>query len=183
VAYVREAPAFGSDVSLGKLSADGRAYLRLGESGVLALRLGGGGSFGSPEFVKSYAVGGFPDGALSDVVRSNLTVLRGYPDDAFTGRNYVSGNLELRLPLGHPQGGLRSLPVFLRHLHVTAFLDAGDAWSGAWRASELKTAAGAALGADVNLFHAVPFTFSAGVAHGFAVQGETRAYFRTGLSF
>ncbi len=183
VAYLQEAPSLGSDVSLGKLSADARAYLRLGSNGVLALRAGGGRSFGSPDFRRSFAVGGFPDGALSDVVRSNLTVLRGYPDDAFSGRSYVSGNAELRLPLGHPQRGIRSLPLFLRHLHLAAFVDAGDAWSGAWRASALKAAAGIALGADLNLAHAVPSTFTAGVAYGFADKGETRAYFRAGLSF
>ena len=183
VAYIQEARALGSDVSLGKLSADARAYVRLGSNGVLALRIGGGASFGGNDFRRSFAVGGFPDGALSDVVRSNLTVLRGYPDNAFSGRSYASGNAELRLPLGHPQGGIRSLPLFLRHLHLAAFVDAGDAWSGRWRVSALKTAAGAALGADLNLAHAVPFTFSVGVAHGFAERGETRAYFRTGLSF
>jgi hypothetical protein len=73
--------------------------------------------------------------------------------------------------------------VFLRHLHAAAFADVGDAWSGALGAARLKTGVGAALGADLNLSHAVPFTFTAGVARGLAAQGETRFYFRSGLSF
>jgi hemolysin activation/secretion protein len=73
--------------------------------------------------------------------------------------------------------------VFLRHVHAAAFFDAGHAWSGPLELSELKTAAGAALGLDTNLAHALPFSFSAGVAYGFAEKGETRFYFHAGLSF
>jgi outer membrane protein assembly factor BamA len=110
-------------------------------------------------------------------------VLRGYPDDAFLGRRFLDANVEYRFPLAHPQRGYRLLPVFVRHLHATLFADAGNAWSGAFRASDLKTSAGAALGADVVVGHALPLTFTAGLARGFAAQGETRAYFRAGLAF
>ena len=48
---------------------------------------------------------------------------------------------------------------------------------------DVKTAAGVVLGADLVVFHAVPLTLTGGVAQGFARQGETRFYFRTGLSF
>jgi len=113
-------------------------------------------------------------------VGTNLSVLRGYRDDAFFGRSYLAGNLELRLQLAHPQRGLRSLPLFLRHLHGAAFVDVGDAFSGAIR---LKAGVGAALGADLNLGHGVPVTFTAGVARGLSEGGETRAYVRAGLAF
>lgn len=182
LAVLREAPALGSDVSLTKLTGDARSYLRVGR-GALALRLGGGATWGEPSFTRSYAIGGFAGNSLLDVVRSNLTVLRGYPDDAFSGRSYLGANAELRLPLGHPQRGWRSMPVFLRHLHAAAFVDAGNAWTGSLQLSEIKSAAGVALGLDCNLAHALPFTFSAGVARGFAAQGDTRFYFRTGLAF
>ena len=47
VAYLKEDPAFGSDLSLGKLYADARAYVRLWVPGdALALRVGGGTTFG-----------------------------------------------------------------------------------------------------------------------------------------
>src|SRR6185503_3761770 len=84
VAYVKEAPGLGSEVSLGKMVVDGRAYTRLlGQSDALALHLAGGLTLGSPGFQRSFAVGGFADGALFDVVGTNHSVLRGYPDDAF----------------------------------------------------------------------------------------------------
>lgn len=184
VAYVKEAPALGSDVSLGKMVIDARAYPRgLGENHVLAVLLAGGTTFGRPGFLRSFEVGGFPDGSLLDVVRTNLGVLRGYEDGAFTGRRFLSGSLEYRLPLGHPQRGFWSLPVFVRHLHAAAFVDAATAWSGDFDLDDVKTSAGVTLGADLMVFHAVPLTLTGGVAQGFAREGETRFYFRTGLSF
>jgi hypothetical protein len=188
VAFVKESPSFGSDVALGKLLVDGRAYVRgLGESHVLALMAAGGTTFGRPAFRQSFEVGGFPDGGLLDVVRTNNAVLRGYPDGAFSGRRFVSGSAEYRLPLWHPQRGAYSLPFFIRAFHLTAFADAGNAWSGDW--DGLKTAAGGALGADLVVGHALPLTVTAGVGHGFARRGDprqggdTRFYFRTGLAF
>ena len=91
-------------------------------------------------------MGGFPDGALFDVVGTNHAVLRGYPDDAFVGRRFVDANVEYRFPLAHPQRGYRLLPVFVRHLHGTVFADAGNAWSEGWSWADLKPSAGAALG-------------------------------------
>src|SRR4029453_18015597 len=49
LAYAREDPSLGSDVSLGKLLVDARAFPRgLGENHVLALQLGGGTPFARP---------------------------------------------------------------------------------------------------------------------------------------
>jgi len=182
LAALREAAFLGSDVSLSKLTADARGYLRLGKA-VLASRASVGATLGQPGFTRSFGVGGFADDNLRDVVRTNLALLRGYPDDAFVGRSYLAANLELRVPLVHPQRGLRSLPLFVRHLHAAAFADVGHAWSGAFRAGELKTGVGIALGADLHVSHALPVTFTAGVARGLAEKGETRLYFRSGVSF
>ena len=62
-------------------------------------------------------------------------------------------------------------------------MDAANAWSGGFDLGDLKTAAGATLGADLMIFHGIPLTVTGGVAHGFAREGERRFYFRTGLSF
>jgi hypothetical protein len=184
VAYVKEAPGLGSEVSLSKVLADGRVYSRLfRDNDALALHLAGGFTLGTPAFQRSFAVGGFPDGALFDVVGTNHSVLRGYPDDAFVGRRFLGANAEYRFPLAHPQRGYRLLPVFVRHLHGTVFADAANAWNETFRWGDLKPAAGAALGADLTLGHALPLTFTVGVARGFADGGETRAYFRAGLAF
>jgi Tol biopolymer transport system component len=183
-AYLKEDPALGSDVSLSKVVAEGRTYWRLaGETDVIALRLAGGTTFGEPGFTRSFAVGGFPDSELFDLVRTNVAVLRGYPDDAFTGRSFASGSLEYRLPLAFVERGWRSVPIFLRRLHGAVFFDAGHAWSGGLRLREVKTAAGAAIGIDTYLGHGLGVTGTVSVARGLADRGETRAYFRLGLAF
>jgi hypothetical protein len=183
LAMLRESQQLGSDVSLSKLTGDIRGYLRLGGGGVLALRAGGGTTFGTPGFQRSFALGGFGEDGLFTLVDAHTGVLRGYPDSAFRGRRLAYANAELRVPLAHPQRGKGLFPLFVRHLHGAVFADAGNAWSGDLHASELKTGVGAALGADVNLGHGLPLTTTVGLAHGLAEKGETRAYFKLGLAF
>jgi outer membrane protein assembly factor BamA len=182
--YLKEAPGLGSDVALGKLVADGRVYARLFRADdAIAAHVAGGITIGRPTFRRSFALGGFADGALFDVVGTNHSVLRGYPDNAFIGRRFVDANLEYRFALAHPQRGLRLAPVFVRHVHATVFADAGEAWSDAFRWGDLESSAGVALGADLTLSHVFPLTMVAGVARGFGDKGETRAYVRAGLAF
>ncbi len=183
-AYAQEDPALGSQVALGKATADLRLYTRVfGSTDALALRVGGGTTHGQERFEESYAIGGFPDASLLDVVRTNPAVLRGYEDNAFRGRRLLYGNAEYRVPLAHPQRGVRSYPIFLRHVHATAFFDAAEVWNDAFRAAAIKKGAGVALGADWLAFHRVPLTTVVGLAHGFDAGGETQGYFRFGLSF
>jgi Tol biopolymer transport system component len=184
VAVLKEAPFLGSDVSLVKTTADVRAYKRMfGESGALALRIGGGTTFGEPGFNSPFAVGGFPDGSLFDLVGTRVFVLRGFPDSAFVGRNVVAANAECRFPLAHPQRGYRSFPVFVRHLHGSTFLDLGQAWSEGVPHGGMKAGLGVALGGDFVIGHYLPLTGVVGVARGLGDRGETRVYFRTGLAF
>jgi Tol biopolymer transport system component len=184
VAYLREAEALGSSVDLGKATADFRAYRRVfGDEDALAIRAGGGTTFGRPAFERSFAVGGFPDGSLFDVVQTNHSVLRGYGQDAFRGRRFAHLNAEYRFPLAHPQRGWRTLPLFVRHLHGAVFLDAAQAWSGPFALGDTKTGVGAAVGTDVVVGHGLGLTFTAGVAHGFSDTETLRTYFRSGLSF
>jgi Tol biopolymer transport system component len=184
VAWLREAEALGSDLSLDKLTLDARLYQRVfGERDALALRVGGGTTFGEEQFERSFAVGGFPDGSLFDIVRTNNALLRGYPDDAFTGRRFVTLNAEYRFPIFSPQRGWRSFPLFLRHLRGSVFFDAANAWTGDFRAEELKTAAGASLGLDSAIGFALPLSAELGVARGFDDEGDTKVYFRFGLAF
>jgi Tol biopolymer transport system component len=184
LAWLHEAGWLGSDLSLDKALVDARGYLRVfGERDVLALRAGAGTTWGEPGFQRSFAVGGYPDASLFDIVRTNEAVLRGYPDDAFTGRRFATLNAEYRFPLFSPQRGYRSLPVFLRHLRGSVFFDAAGAWSGSLGSSDLKTGAGAALGLDSAIGFVLPLRAELAVAHGFQEQGDTRVYFKFGFAF
>ncbi len=184
LAYVKEDPAFGSDLSLDKATIDGRLFLRgFGESDTIALRGQGGFTRGEPDFTRSFTIGGFPDSTLFDLVDTNLALLRGYPDDAFSGRAFAAANVEYRVPLGYPERGWRTLPLFLRNLHASVFFDAAHAWTGEFRMEDVSTAAGVALGADSYIGHRLPFTAEVGVGQGFGEKGETRFYFRLDLTF
>jgi dipeptidyl aminopeptidase/acylaminoacyl peptidase len=184
LAWLHEAEWLGSDVSLDKATVDARVYQRVfGARDVLAVRAGGGTTWGEPRFQRSFAVGGYPDASLFDIVRTNEAVLRGYPDNAFTGRRYAAFNAEYRFPLFSPQRGYRSLPLFLRHLRGSVFFDAASAWSGPFEAEDLKTAAGASLGLDSALGFALPLRAELALAHGFQDQGDTLVYLKFGLAF
>jgi len=184
VAWLHEAEALGSDLSLDKLTVDARLYRRVfGERDVLALRAGGGTTWGEERFSRSYAVGGYPDANLFDIVRTNNAVLRGYPDNAFTGRRYAALNAEYRFPLFSPQRGWRSFPLFLRHFRGSVFFDAASVWSGDFEGEDVKTSAGASIGLDSAVGFALPVNAELTVAHGFEAQGDTKVYFRFGLAF
>ena len=185
VAYLKEDPAFGGTVSLGKLIGDVRTYRRLlGETDTLALAAGGGTTFGGGRAAaRSFAVGGFPDRGLLDVFRTSHAVLRGYDDGQFRGRRFAHANVEYRFPLGHPQRGFGTAPVLVRHLHAAVFADAGHAWTDRFRVRDVKTSAGVAVGADLYLAHAIPFTGTIGFAQGLARQGDSSFYVRAGLAF
>src|SRR5512143_1247569 len=184
LAWLHEAKALGGELSLDKVTADARLYRRVfGERDVRALRAGAGTTFGEESFERSFAVGGFPDASLLDIVRTNNAVLRGYPDNAFIGRRYAVFNAEYRFPLFSPQRGWRSLPLFLRHFRGSVFFDAADAWTGRFQADDLKTAAGASLGLESAVGFALPLSAELSVAHGFDEQGDTKVYFRFGVAF
>jgi len=184
LAWLHEAEELGSDLSLDKATAEARTYRRVfGARDVLAVKAAGGTTWGAPDFQRSFAVGGYPDASLLDIVRTNPAVLRGYPDDAFTGRKFASANVEYRFPLISPQRGWRSLPVFLRHFRGTLFFDAAHAWSKEFRLEDVKTAAGASIGVDTAVGFALPATAEVTVARGFGTQGDTHVYLRFGLAF
>ncbi len=184
VAWLHEAEGLGSELALDKATFDARLYQRVfGARDVLALRAGGGNTWGEPQFERSFAVGGYPDASLFDIVRTNDAVLRGYPDNAFTGRRFAAFNAEYRFPIVSPQRGWRSLPLFLRHFRGSVFFDAADAWSGPFELSEVKTSAGIALGLDSAIGYVLPLRAEVSVAHGFQAEGDTRVYLKFGLSF
>jgi outer membrane protein assembly factor BamA len=183
LAGLKELPELGSDVSLWKGTADVRGYARIGEASALSFRTGGGLTLGAPSFRRSFAVGGFPEGSLFDLVGDNPAILRGFPDNVLQGRYVAHATIELRTPLADPQRGYRTLPLFLRHVHAIVFADAAQAWSGAFQLRRTQTDAGVGLGGDLFLGHQLPVTWSVGLARGFGGLGETRAYSRLGLAF
>ncbi len=187
VAATRELKALGSDLDFSKVIVDARAYSRLGST-VLVTRLGGGWTLGPASPRRAFSVGGLASPALLDPVGDQPAVLRGYEtpdgtDDTRSGRKLAFGNLDWRIPLGHPQRGIGALPFFVRHLHLTASLDAAAVSSFRLNLSSARVGVSLGLGADVFLGHRIPLTLQGGIGQGLTRDGRTVPWFSIGFPF
>ncbi len=186
-AFTREFKGLGSDLDFGKVVVDARGYTRLGPT-VLVSRLGLGWTFGSGVPSSAFAVGGLASPALLDPIGDEPAVLRGYktPDGADRsryGRKLAFGNLEWRVPLAHPQRGVRALPFFLRHLHLSASLDAAVVSTRTLNLDSARVGASIGLAADIFIGHRIPLTLQGGVGRGLTRDGATVPWFSIGFPF
>ena len=114
-------------------------------------------------------------------------VLRGYDDPGADltryGKNLAFGNLDWRIPLGHPQRGIKALPFFLQHLHLTASIDAAVVSPGTLNLSSARVGASLGLGADLFIGHRIPVTLQGGVGQGLTRDGGTVPWFSIGFPF
>ena len=109
--------SFGGDFNFNKYTAEGRQYLKVGKSQVVALRLTAG-----------YANGNMPDSGKFAVGGSDT--LRGYNDDEFKGDKMLTLSAEYRFPVASKVQG-----VF--------FTDFGRAWDDeGYKLTDLKGSAG-----------------------------------------
>jgi hypothetical protein len=169
-------------------TADTRAYVRgFAARHVVALRAGGGVSDGDPAAARYFHLGGAA--ANSSVInfdRDALSLLRGFPADAFAGTRIALINADYRWPLVRPQRGAGTFPLFLHTLHAAVFADAGHAWTGDFEIRRAKIAAGAEIAANVVAGYAFPFSIAVGAAWGrdgaHVVDGGT-VYVRLGRAF
>jgi dipeptidyl aminopeptidase/acylaminoacyl peptidase len=170
------------------VTADARAYLPgVGARHVVALRGGVGISDGDPIAARFFHLGGAA--ANPNVVsfdRNALSLLRGFPADAFAGTRLALINADYRWPIARPQRGAGTFPLFLNTLHAAVFADAGHAWTGDFDMHRAKIAAGAELGANVVAGYQFPFSITVGAAWGrdgaHVVDGGT-VYLRLGRAF
>ena len=119
-----------------------------------------------------YYTGGFVDLPLIDALQNSIFqggfLLRGYPANVYSGKQYHLANLEYRAPIWHPERGVSTLPVFFNRLSALAFLDYGGAFdkiSDDWK-SGFHTAVGGELLFDATIGYFMSMTARLGYAKG-----------------
>ena len=171
--YERFSESLGSDFKFDKYTVDLHEYLNLPwKHQVLALRAFGGRSTGLPLPQGAYALGGDSPGDVTLAVDDQSVYLRGYPANAFRGQRAGLASLEYRFPLANIERGGGQTPFFMRRLHGAVFAEAGNAWDGQYRASELKRAVGAELRMDLSVAYNMPVTLRLVLAKGLDDKGE-----------
>jgi len=179
----------GSSANATILTGDVRAYLAgAARHHVLAVRLAAGSSNGDQAVGRTFLLGGSsPGDSVIDFGSSAFSLLRGFGSHAFAGTHVALTNLEYRWPLARPQRGVGTWPIFLHSVHGAVFADAGETWTGAFRADAIKTSVGIQLSADVVAGYFLPLTATVGAAWGRdpggVVTGGVSAYVRVGRAF
>lgn len=133
-------------------------------------------------------MGGLASPAFLDPVGDQPAVLRGYDTPEITnpsryGKTLAFGNLDWRISLGHPQRGIRALPFFLQHLHLTASLDAAVVSQGTLDFGSARVGASLGLGTDLFVGHRIPVSLQGGVGFGLTRDGSTVPWFSIGFPF
>jgi outer membrane protein assembly factor BamA len=125
---------------MGVIGFDARHYQRLDRFSILAVRAAGAASFGSEKML--YFLGGMEnwlntkfsqdvpiptEGFAYQTVAANL---RGFGSNIRNGSSYMLLNAELRVPVFNYLAQRTIKSSFLRNFQLTAFFDAGTAWTG-----------------------------------------------------
>jgi hypothetical protein len=183
------APALGAEGRAQLYRADVRAFLPGGtHHTVFAVRATGASSRGDLPVRRILRLGGHAaDASVLSFDEDASSLLRGFPADAFAGANVALVNAEYRLPVWFVERGAGTWPVFLRALHVSAFVDAGRAWGDGSVTDGTKLSWGAEAGADLTAGFVLPVTWVVGVGWGHDRSGafpdNREVYVRIGRGF
>lgn len=127
----------------------------------------------------AYYVGGYVDLPLFTGLTPNLYqggfLLRGYPPNAYSGRQFHLGSIEYRAPLWHPERGISTLPLFFSRVSALGFIDYG----GAFNDLDLRRWDGqfhTGYGGEVLLDMTFSYFFAPQVRLGYARGGSVEAY-------
>lgn len=169
-------------------TVDARRYWPVGRRhAVVALRAAAAGSWGDREAERQFTVGGSgPQPAGLAFGHDAIALLRGFDNDDGGGPRAGVVNADFRAPLTRVGRGFGTVPLFVRSLHGAVFVDAGHAWTGRARRSDVRVSVGAELSMDAVVGYALPVTLTAGGAWRAHGAGEGRrfvAFARIGRAF
>lgn len=186
--------AESSDVRDGDYSGniytlDWREYLRLGGSAhVIGLRYVHGWGEEQP---RPFRLGGVRSssglldilgGRTGPFLNNRRFTLRGY-DSTSTGRRMQLATVDWRFPLANIERGSMSPPAGVLDISGNLFVEGGATWDNGGEPDEYRSAAGAEIHAEINLFYAINLDLRLGYAHGYDEGGEDQVYLTIGGAF
>lgn len=146
-------------------SGDWREFVRLGGHHVLALRAGGGMTWGDRLVQGTFGLGGsLGEGSFGGGGSYNYFPLRGLPVSALSRTRAMLFSSEYRFPLINALRGLGTVPLFLKDINGAVFVDYGNAWNAHENGSdsfrrffdEFMMGTGAELRANFVIGHGLP---------------------------
>lgn len=180
-------PALGGRFRTTQLQASWQEYLTPPWARLHALALLWSGGIGIGDKRQFFGLGGFFEQDLLRAIFLNqpqcCTFLRGYPANSFVGDSYQIVSAEYRAPLLRIERGYQTFPAYFRQLWGAAFVDAGNAYQGRFKFSDVKYDVGAELNLGVNLVYYLETQIKLGYAHGFSAPGGDQWYFLAAASF
>jgi hypothetical protein len=134
-----------------------------------------------------FGLGGFVQQDLLRALFLNqhqcCTYLRGYAPNAVVGDQYHLLSAEYRTPLLWLERGTATFPVYLRRLHGAVFVDAGDAFVGAFKPGDIRYGVGAELRFQLKLIYYIDSEIQLGYARGLSEGGGEHVYLVTSFPF
>ncbi len=181
----------GSDYSGTTYLLDSRAFINVGGSNVLALRLAAGLGTEQP---RPFQLGGSRSAGQTNMLLGAANISSPFNQRSYALRGYSSGqanlvgsrmalaSLEWRFPIKLIERGIMAPPVALHQLHGLIFVESGDAWYKGQQRS-YASSAGVELRADLIAFYGLGLETRLGYAHGFDNGGDNEIYLQLGSSF
>jgi hypothetical protein len=180
-------PALGGRFRTTQLVGSWQEYLTPPWARLHALALLWAGGVGIGDKRQFFGLGGFFEQDLLRAIFLNqpqcCTFLRGYPANSFVGDSYQIVSAEYRAPLLRIERGYQTFPAYFRQLWGAVFVDAGNAYQGRFKFSDIKYDVGAELNLGVNFVYYLESQLKVGYAHGFSAPGGDQWYFLAAASF
>jgi len=111
-------------------SGEWREYIKLYRHHVLALRAGGGMTWGDRVVQGTFGVGGaVGEGTLASAGSFTYFPLRGIPVSALSGTRAMLLSAEYRFPIWNTLRGFGTMPLFVKDISGAIFADYGNAWN------------------------------------------------------
>ena len=184
VGYEQNDKKIGSDFDIKKTSVDWHEYIDFPfDHHVLLLRGYAGRSSGDVFAQGAFQLGGDNPGDITINVVDNNVYLRGYPINKYRGQKVGLASAEYRFPVKNLEWGGGNTPFFFKRVHGAVFVEAGNAWDGAFQSREAKKSVGVEARMDMTVSYFLPITVRLGLAKALDDQRDTAAIVNVWAAF